>query len=629
MKRLLSLTLAALFTLAAIAQAKPATAPAKDETRKESKAKSAEAEALAAEVRKADSKPGGAVRNKVLAVTLSGSVRERALPISLLSRRTESLKDYIDLMRRAREDADVSAVVLRLSEFDMGLAMAQELRLAIGEVRAKGKKVHAVLESDSQVAYLIATACDDITLPPSGDVMLTGAKAESYFLKSLLAKFGVSASVVHIGKYKSAGEMFSEDSFTTPARENMTEIVDDIYSLLVGTVAESRKLDRAAVEAIVNAGPAGAPKALEAKLVDRVAYADEVLDGLKKDGTSVVEAADYMKDGSEKLDELNPLGLILGMSGIGGKAAAPERTSKYPMVAVVYAVGPITQGSSDSMLGSDEEIASDDFIQMLDEIEKDKKIKAVILRVNSPGGSAFASDLIWQKLQELKKSKPIVVSMSDVAASGGYYIAMGANKIVALPGTLTGSIGVIGGKLNLSGGFDKIGLRKETISRGDMATLFSETSDFSPKERELVEAMMRRTYDEFTSKAAEGRRMTKDEVEAVAQGRVWSGMRAKEQRLVDETGGMGKAIEETKNLLGMGKNEKVALVAYPKEVGLMDMLRKAIGAGAVAQVSLRSDPMLGALPESVQRVLMTGRSIARMLERERVLAVMPFVPSVR
>jgi protease-4 len=612
----------ALILSAAVAVAKPGAAPAKPAA----KATDAAAEALAAEVKKADSKPGDAVRNKVLAVTLSGIVRERSMPISLLSRRTESLKDYLDLLRRAREDRDVKALVLRLSEFDMGLAMAQELRLAIGEVRAKGKKVHAVLENGSQPAYLIASACDEIALPPSGDLMLTGAKADSYFLKSLLAKVGVSASVVHIGKYKSAGEMLSEDSFTTPARENMTEIVDDIYSMLVDTVAESRKLDRAQVDNAVNGGPLAAAAALDAKLVDRVAYASEVLDGLKKDGATVVDATDYLKDGIDKIDDVNPLSLILGMSRQSGSA---DRSSKYPMVAVVYAVGSIMQGSSDSMLAGEEEIASDDFIKMLDEIEKDKKVKAVILRVNSPGGSAFASDLIWQKLQEVRKSKPIVVSMSDVAASGGYYIAMGANKVIALPGTLTGSIGVVGGKLNLAGGYDKIGLRKETIARGDMASLFSETSDFTPRERELVESMMRRTYDEFTSKAATGRRMTKEEMEELAQGRVWSGKRAAERRLVDELGGMGKAIEETKGLLGMSKDEKVALVAYPKEVGLMDILRKAIGAGAVAQVRVDANPMLEALPAPVQRALATASCVARMLGRERVLAVMPFVPSVR
>ncbi len=619
MNRILStltaLTLTAL--LAATAGAKPAA------TADAPKKKDAAADAINDEIRKADSKTADADRNKAITITVKGTIRERG-SVSLFTKKSDSLKDYLDAMRKVREDRDIKTVVLRVSDASLGLATAQELRLAVTELRDKGKKVIAVLETDSQPGYLLACAADEVVIPPSGSLMLYGVKADAYFLRSVLAKVGVTASVVHIGRYKSAGEPLTEDTYTTPARENMTEIVDDMYSQMLSTIAASRKIRREDVEAAVNRGPMGAGDAVAARFVDRIAYSSDVQETLRRAGAALVDGDDYTKDGADKLEDISPLSLILGMNR---SAATSDKASKFPQVAVVYAVGQIVSGSSDSVLGGEDEIAAEDFIKTLDEVEKDKKVKAVILRVNSPGGSAFASDLIWKKVEDLKKTKPVVASMGDVAASGGYYIAMGANRLIAQPGTLTGSIGVLGGKLNMAGGFDKVGLKKETISRGKFASLFSETSGFSEAERAVIERMMRQTYDDFTSKAAAGRRLPVDELRKLAEGKVWSGERAKTVKLVDDLGGMTRAIEETKLLLGMKKDEKVALVPYPREKGLMDVLRKALGGSVTAQVSL--DPAMALLPPPVQAVLDTARGFVRILARERVLAVMPFVPAIQ
>lgn len=578
------------------------------------------------EIKKADTKIAAAGTKKIVSITMTGEMKERGEGgLSILGgRQAKSLKEYLDLMRRAREDNDVKGVVLRFTAAEFGLATAQELRGAVDELRAKGKKTYGIVEDDSQASYLTAIACDEVILPPSADLMIYGVKADAYFFKSLLEKLGVNAQIIHVGQYKSYGEMFTEDDFTSPARANMTEIVDDVYSQMVAMIASSRKLTPEKVGELLNRGPASAQEAKADRLVDRVAYADELFRELEKGGNTVLESSDYTKD-KDKGDDISLLSLF---SMLNKQQSSGDKDSKYPQVAVVYAVGEISLGTEGGMsLSSDEGIYSDDFIDTLDDIMKDSKIKAVILRIDSPGGSAFASDLIWRKVQELKKQKPVVVSMGDVAASGGYYIAMGANKIIAQGGTFTGSIGVVGGKVNLSGGYSKLGIRKTTISKGQFANLFSETSDFSPPERAMVEKMMRKTYDEFVSKASEGRHVSRDKLNEVAQGKVWIGAHAKQVGLVDEIGGLAQAIQETKSLIGLRKDEKVALVTYPKEVGLMDILQKAFGGSVIAQSGV---PFINeALPAPIARMLRFGQHMAQMLEHEHVIAVMPFIPSIQ
>lgn len=576
---------------------------------------------ISQELKKADSKEVGTAANTALLVTISGELAERSDSIVLFSQQSKSLKDYLDTFRRAREDTTVKAVLVRITSSQIGFAQAQELRAAIAELRSRGKKTYGILEDDSQPSYLVAAACDEVVLPPSGELMIYGIKADSYFIRGLLDKVGVKAHVVHVGQYKSFGEMFTNDEFTTPARENMTEIVNDAYDLLVNTIAESRKLPRDVVDAAVNRGPASPQEALAAKLIDRISYTDDLLAELEKKKFNVVDTSDYAKDSTEKSEDMNLFSLFSMM----GKGTTAAKASKYPEVAVVYAVGSIQLGSKEGvMFGGEEGIYSDDFIEMLQEIQDDSKVKAVILRVNSPGGSAFASDLIWKKIEELKKHKPVVASMGDVAASGGYYIAMGASKIIAQEGTMTGSIGVVGGKIDLAEIYDKVGINKSTISRGQYATLFSETNGFSQEERALIEKMMSRTYDDFVSKAARSRHVTKEKLNELAQGKVWMGSRAKSVGLVDENGGISRAILETKTLMGLTKDDKVSLIAYPKEVGFVEMLQKALSGNVTAQVSPIS-VMSEALPTEAKVVVKFANTLKNLFAREKVLAISPFI----
>lgn len=588
-------------------------------------------------IKSSDSKTKFKSADKVLVLPIKGNIQERGQELALFGSQPESLKQYVDLLRKARLDDEIHTVVLRLGPNSMGMATVQELREAISELQNRKKRVTAILEDDSQSSYLVAAAADEIVMPPSGDLMLHGVSADSYFLKELLAKVGVKVQILHVGQYKSYGETFTQDEFTTPARRNMNEIVDSVYGQVQQMIADGRKMTAEQADVIINGGPVGAEDAKAAGLIDRVAYGDDVLEELKKSKLSVVKSDDYKSNSSSSSSsdssDISLLGLI---SMLSKSDSSSDSSGNYPQVAVLYAVGGITLGSSSgSGLGVDTEIASDDFIQELEKLKNNDKIRAVILRVNSPGGSAFASDLIWKKVEELKTKKPVVASMSDVAASGGYYISMGANKIVAHPGTLTGSIGVVGGKPNLADLYKKIGVNKSNISRGKYAAMFSETRDFNDQETSAVQNIMQRTYEEFVTKAAEGRKRTFDQLHEVAQGRAWTGEAAKEAGLVDVLGGLDTAIVETKALIGLKATDKVRLISYPKEKTLVDIIQKALGtSSSTVRVGLSAWATEAALqaapvPAGLKAVLTQAALIGKMLERESVLTVMPVLLDVR
>lgn len=576
--------------------------------------------------------PAGAART--LVVTIAGDLRERGDNVSLLSgpSTTKSLKGYLDMLRKVRDDKSVREVVFRFSSSGIGVATAQELRDAIAALRAKGKVTLAVLDDDSQATYLAATACETVAMPPSGEINLFGVRADQYYVKGLLDKVGVRVDVIHMGQYKSYGETLTQDGPSSAARANMTEIVDDAFKQYVEQVAASRKLTPAAVTKLLDAGPTHAAAAKAAGLIDRVAYADDILAERAKQG-AVVTMADYGK--GEKSDKSDDIGILTILSKMNkAQSATREREGKHPQVAVLYAVGGIEQGTGGGGFNQDDGIYSDDFLATLDEIKDDAKIKAVVLRVNSPGGSAFASDLMWKRIQELRRKKPVVTSMGEVAASGGYYMAMGTDRIVAQPGTITGSIGVVGGKPDVSKAYGLLGVKKETVSRGKYSGLFSETDGFDADQRQLVERQMKRTYDDFVGKAAQGRKLSVARVDELAQGRVWTGARAMEVGLVDELGGLDTAVLAAKKLVGLKPEDKVSLVTFPKSQGLFDMLSKAMGGDSAtvgASVAMPADIRVAwtSLPPALRGSLKQAMSIGRMLRTERVLAISPALPVLR
>jgi protease IV len=471
-------------------------------------------------------------------IKLSGSPGEGPTADALFGGGTETFKAKLDRIKKARDDKDVRALYLQIDGLGVGWGKVDELRRAVRDFRKAGKKAFAHLDSiDGMGEYLVACACDEVCVPESGWVMLTGLRMEVMFYKDLLDKLGVKADMLQMGAFKGAAEPMSRSSMSKELRSQYEKLLDDTYdNEVVGGIVESRpakKWTPEQVKKIIDAGPYTARAAKEAGLIDRIAYADGFEDGIK--GTLKVEklkvSKNYGETKAEKLDFTNPFDLWKLVSPSTGSS------NSKPKVAVIYATGAIMTGKGGGLLGG-ETCGSDTMIEAIRQAEQDKSVKAIVLRVDSPGGSALASDLIWKELKRCKK--PVVASMSDVAASGGYYISMGASKVYAEPGTLTGSIGVVGGKIALADLEKKAGINTEVISRGANSGILSTSTPFTDSERKAMTALMREVYDQFLDRVVDNRtkngvNLTKERLEKdLAGGRVWTGRQAKELGLVDD-----------------------------------------------------------------------------------------------
>jgi len=487
----------------------------------------------------------------VASVMLKEDYEEGTAPGGLFAELKPHLREVIERLDKAAKDDKIAGVLLRIRSPELGLGKVDELRGVIGRLRAAGKKVYADVDSAMTKDYLLASACDEVIIPPSGSLMLTGLAAEVSFYKSLLDKVGVEAEIIQVGDFKGAAEPFTRTEMSPEFRQQFESVIEDFYKQLVSTIAKDRHLDEEKVKSLIDEGLFTADGAKEAKLVDRVCYEDQLIDSLKES----LNAEEIVLDrhyGKKKLDTdysglTGFMKLMEAMMGV----EAPTPSSKNPRIALVYAVGPIMSGESESgAFGQENSVGSDTLIKALRDAKHSDRVKAIVLRVDSPGGSALASDLIWREVATC--DKPIVVSMGNVAASGGYYISMAADKIFAEPGTLTGSIGV--------------------ISRGKNASSFSAIDPFSPSEREAWHRMMKDTYRQFTSKAAEGRKMDVDKLEKLAQGRIFTGRMAVENGLVDKLGTLNDAVAEAKTMAGLKADEKIDLQVLPKPKNFFEQL---------------------------------------------------------
>jgi protease-4 len=566
-------------------------------------------------------------------IKLSGSLNEAPVASDpFFGMGGENFKSKLDRIRKARDDSSVQGLVLEIDDLGAGWGKMDELRRAVADFRKAGKKAYAYLPSGDTRDYVLATACDEVVMPESGWLMLTGIRAEITFYKDLLDKVGVKADMLQMGSYKGAAEPFTRSSMSKDFRSQYEKVLDDYYGKeLVAQVVESRadhkKFTADEVKKLIDEGPYSARAAVKAGLVDRVAYLDELPHDLKGDlkADRVKLERNYEQAKGEDLNLSSPFDILKMLNPV--KAMG----SGKPKVAVIYASGVIITGKSGENFLEGEVIGSNTMIQAIREAEEDKTVKAIVLRVDSPGGSALASDLIWNELRRCKK--PVVASMSDVAASGGYYISMGARKVYAEPGTLTGSIGVVGGKLALGGLFDKVGVKTETLSRGANANLLSPTAPFSESERKAMTALMRDTYDQFLEKAVEGRRragkeISKEELEKnLAGGRIWTGRQAKENGLVDELGTLRDAVAEAQKLAGMPADKEPEILQLPKPKGLLDTLLDLKSDTRAPAVGVRQLPLLRELPE-VARAAGSAEALLR-LRGEPVWVVLPYRVEVR
>jgi protease-4 len=509
-------------------------------------------------------------------IKLSGSLDEA--PVSddpLFGSLGENFKTKLDRIRKAKTDAAVAGLVLHFDGLGVGWGKLDELRHAISDFRKAGKKAYAFLEAGDSHDYLAAVACDRIFMPESGSLMLTGIRTEITFFKDLFDKIGVKADMLQMGDFKGAAEPYTRNSLSKENRQQLESVVDDYYQhALVGAIAAGRpdkKWTAEHVKKLIDRGPFTAKAALAAGLIDKLAYADEVRDAVKEELKldELKVAKNYGKEEGDKFDFSNPFEIL--------KLFAPPKksASKATKIAIVYATGIIVTGKGGNSILGGEICGSTTMVEAIRQAEHDKTVKAIVLRVDSPGGSALASDLIWNELRRCKK--PVVASMSDVAASGGYYISMAAQKIYAEPSTLTGSIGVVGGKIVIGGAENKLGLRTETISRGANANILSSETPFSDSEKAAWTAVMQDIYDQFLDKTLEGRKkagkdLTRDGLVKLAGGHVWTGRQAKANGLVDELGTLDDAVAAAKEMSGLAKDAKTELLLLPRPRTFLDML---------------------------------------------------------
>lgn len=457
-----------------------------------------------------------------------------------------TLRETVARLRQAQGDDRITAVVIepRVSAGMWG--QLQELRAAVADLRAAGKPVVAYLESGGVGDYYLASAASRVLLMPGGQLDVTGTATYELFFRGALDKLGVTPDLLHIGDYKTYANTFTEKAMTPAHREMATALNRDAYDELVRAIAEGRRRTSDEVRAALDRGPFLGAEAVDAGLVDALAYDDQLDDTAPVAGTRRLDASAYRL-----------------------RADAPFRA---PRIAVLYATGEITSGASAIDTMGEYTLGSDTLVTWIRTARADTDVRAIVLRIDSPGGSAVASEIIWRELMLTRAIKPVVVSMGDVAASGGYYIAVPATRIVAEPGTLTGSIGVVTGKFAVGGALEKLGITTDAVTDGAMAGLNSPFQPFSEAERARVAAQMRETYRQFVGRVAESRGLSPDAVDAIAQGRVWSGRQAQARGLVDVLGGLSDAIREARALAKIPASTAVRLTLYPEHRSLLDIL---------------------------------------------------------
>lgn len=556
----------------------------------------------------------------VVQLTLKGEYPEGATAPGLFGELQPSLATLVGRMDAADDDKSVGAVWLKIEDTAIGRGKVQELRAAIARLRKAKKPVYAELTTAGGPQYLLAAACDQVVMPPSGMLIIPGVRAEVTFYKGLLDKLGLQFDALQMGKYKGAVEPMTRNDMSKPLRESFDALVDDIYGDLVATIGADRHMKDYKVKTLLDQGLFTAAAAEKAGLIDKVLYTDQVQDAIKT--ALKAEDVEVVTDYKKKRIDTDFSG-ISGMMKLlelfmGGKPS--EAVGKKQKIAVVYAVGPIMEGKSQSDFLGASTIGSTTIVAALRKAADDAKVAAIVLRIDSPGGSAVASDLIWRETVRIQAQKPIIASMSDVAGSGGYYIAMGAQKIIAAPGTLTGSIGVIGGKLVLRGLYDKLGMNTEVISRGANSGSLSSSQPFTPEERKAWTELLQETYHQFVEKAASGRKMPYDKLEQMAQGRVYTGQMAKKLGLVDELGTLQDAIAAAKTSAGLKADAEVDLMVLPEPKSIFEQLF------GDASASTDFDSLL---PEGLGIKIFQQTKLLRQMLSQRILLWMPYEVQVK
>jgi protease IV len=535
----------------------------------------------------------------------SGDIPE-ILPDVILGGDQLTIRNYVELIRKAKGDARIAGILLRPGALSSPFwAKLQEIRSALEDFKTSGKYVHAWLEHAGDREYYLASVADRVYLLPSSSLDLTGVATYEIFLRGTFDWIGTYPDFLHVGDYKTAVNTYLEKTYT-PAHKEMSESINrSQYEQLVRTIADARKKPEAEVRALIDQGPFQPEDALRVGLIDEVAYEDELddlVDVLRE--ARYIEADDYAQ-------------------------VSWERTGVTPRskIAVINAAGVITSGTSGFDPVNGAVVGADSLVKYIREARADRSVRAIVLRVDSPGGSSTASDVIWRELSISRdNNRPVIVSMSDLAASGGYYIALGGDAIVAQPGTLTGSIGVYTGKFVTSGSLDKLGANLESTSHGRHAEMYSPDRRFTPEERKKVQESMQLVYDQFIERTAAARHMPPEKVDEVAQGRVWTGEQARQIGLVDEIGGLYTAIDLAKQRARIAADEEVRLVVYPPRRTFYEMLSEQIQSPVGdLRTAHAGDALMQLLGPRERTALAAVLAPSRLFRTGQVLAHMPYV----
>jgi protease-4 len=504
-----------------------------------------------------------------------------------------TVENIWSILRHAASDSRIKAVLFEPQGTTVGWAKMQEIRADLEQFRKSGKPLIAYLKAANMRDYYMASACSKIYMSPQDELDLKGIGLELMYFKNTLDKLGVHVDVEHVGKYKDYGDQFTRSSMSPETKEVMTSLVDNLFADLIDTISKSRGKSPETMRAVIDDGPFLAKQAKDNGLVDGLRYEDEVFGELK----TTLHQTELKKTTEHE---------YLNVPDITTPAA--------DRIAFVVGEGSITRGDPESSSSGSNGLESEAFDKMIGRVANDGSIKGVIVRIDSPGGEVSASDDMWRAMNELHKKKPVVISMSDDAASGGYYMAMSGDTIVAYPGTITGSIGVVFGKPNLHGLYDKLGITKDSVSRGRYARIESDYESLSDAERMKLREDIDFEYEDFVRKVATSRKKPVTAIEPIAQGRVWLGDQAKANGLVDELGGLDRAIELIKKKSGIPAGDKVSLVLYPAKRTLFDLLfRSNSDAEAEAMLSgVGLGPLRTAWHDASLRVWLRGGMLRMM-----------------
>jgi protease-4 len=545
--------------------------------------------------------------NATLVLRVGGDLAEMA-PADVVGYlrgvRTPTVRSFVESLRKAKVDSRIRAVLVKPTGFTSPYwGKVQEVRDAMLDFKKSGKPLSAYLEYGGDREYYLATAADKVYLMPSTSLDLVGVATYELFLKGTLDKIGAVPDFHRIGDYKTAVNTFTERGYTAAHKEMDEALNRDLFNQIVGGIAAGRKKNEGEIRALIDQGPFLPEEALRAGLVDDVQYEDQVNTRLQGQGEPrQIDGDDYARVSDSSL------GLNRG-----------------PRLAIIYAAGTITGGKSGYDPVNGAVVGSETLIEYIRQARRDSSVRGIVLRIDRPGGSATASDAVWRELmiaRNEREDRPIVASMSDLAASGGYYLALPAQLIVAQPSTLTGSIGIFGGKIVTGGVYEKLGAHIESTSIGKRAEIESPVRPYNPDEVKKLDEQLQAFYDQFVEKVASSRHSTPEKIDAMAQGRVWTGLQAKERGLVDALGGLDRAIELTKDRAKIPADSGVELVVYPPRKSFYEILSDQFN--GTNQSLVVSGWLSVTLSKGELEVLRTMRGPLAMFRRGEPLALMPF-----